>query len=174
MRRQQDVCWCSGFGRTPHEAQICLRSTLCFRFKRKYSCYSFFFPAFSQMKRNVFFFKSQISGSDKMNLFFWRVRNWQDAQVFIFKEAQFLILQATDSIFLYAKDVFFKLWPNPMLRTRGRGLSLVRASGGLEIGEQFVHMCMCPCGSTCVYVCGGCRARDARIKKRLVEIKALP
>lgn len=61
-----------------------------------------------------------------------------------------------------------------MLRTRGRGLSLVRASGGLEIGEQFVHMCMCPCGSTCVYVCGGCRARDARIKKRLVEIKALP
>lgn len=54
------------------------------------------------------------------------------------------------------------------------GLSLIRASGGLEIGEPFVHMCACPCQSTCVYVCEGGGGVDARIKKRLVEIKALP
>lgn len=30
-----------------------------------------------------------------------------------------------------------------MLRMSGKGLSRVRAGGGLEIGEQFVHMHAC-------------------------------
>lgn len=38
-----------------------------------------------------------------------------------------------------------------MLRMRGRGLSPVRASGGFEISEQFVHVCV----PVWEYVCGG-------------------
>lgn len=52
---------------------------------------------------------------------------------------------------------FFRAATEPRAQDEGVGvgLSLVRASGGLEIGEQFVPMCACPCGSTCVYVCEG-------------------
>lgn len=61
-----------------------------------------------------------------------------------------------------------------MPRKKGRGLSLVRTSGGLEIGER---LGLCICAHTRVFMRGGrgggCGARDARIKKRLVEIKAL-
>lgn len=93
-------------------------------------------------------------------------------------------MHVTNSFFLSKRDVFFRVATQPHAQDEGVGvgLSLVRASRGLEIGEQFVHMCACPCGSTCVYVCeggvggrgGGCKALDARIKERLVEIKALP
>lgn len=85
------------------------------------------------------------------------------------------------SSFIFLRDVYFFLVLSraPCSGRRGRmGSSLMRASGGFEIGEQFVHMCGCPCQSTCMYVCEGVELEvggvDARIKKRLVEIKALP
>lgn len=59
--------------------------------------------------------------------------------------------------FLPQEGCFFGAATQPRAQDEGVGvgLSLVRASRGLEIGEQYVHMCACPCGSTCVYVCEG-------------------
>lgn len=47
----------------------------------------------------------------------------------------------------------------------------------LEQAGVWIPSSLFPCGSVCMCACvcvGGSRARDARIKKRLVEIKALP
>lgn len=57
-------------------------------------------------------------------------------------------------VFSCTRRIFFlDLSQAPCSGRRGSvGLSLIRASGGLEIGEQFVHMCACPSQSTCVYV----------------------
>lgn len=104
-------------------------------------------------------------------------------------KSNYALIQETHLSFAYHKlyflaqeGCFFRVATQPHAQDQGVGvgLSLVTASGGLEIGEQFVHMCACPCGKhVCVCVrgwraVGGCRARDARIKERLVEIKALP
>lgn len=56
----------------------------------------------------------------------------------------------------------------PFSRDEGVGDYLLLDKVGAWIPSS-----LCPCGSVCVCVCV-CGARDTRIKKRLVEIKALP
>lgn len=94
------------------------------------------------------------------------------------------VLHVTNSIFLPKRDVFSELLRSPALRTKGQGWDylLWEQAGAWKLAS---NLCICVRARVEARVCmcaregwgqrgGGCRARDARIKERLVEIKALP
>lgn len=143
MHHQQDACWHRpGLRRTLNEVRISPRSV-------------FFFFSFADKEiSHLLLFSMGLKLLESL------IRDsnmgWQCSKYF-FKnhpplnhKLSFLVQEG------FFKFFFLELSRAPCSGRRGSvGLSLIRASGGLEIGEPFVHMCACPCQSTCVYVCEG-------------------
>lgn len=77
-----------------------------------------------------------------------------DMQAFIFKEQHF-ILQVTESIFLYEKDVFFFLSCDPTLCS-GRGVGdylLLEQTGAWTV--SILYICVCARVEVSVCMCAG-------------------
>ena len=84
-----------------------------------------------------------------------------------------LILQVTESTSLYVKDVFLSCDPT-LCSGRGAGDYLLLEQAWAWTASS-LYICVRVHVGVRVCACvRGRRARDARIKKRLVEIKALP